>query len=424
MKRKKFNIIMVIFSLIAGLIAWGIGEYILTRLSYSIPDSLVNGLYFGIFALIVGIMCLIAEYITPEINGLLWKNNYFGMSLKYLLLSTFLILFVAGCILQFIYGFNIGNVKKINDVVILMDMSGSMKETDPNNERLEAAKQLVGAMNEENRISMFVFNDNVTKIQDMTEVTSDVKKDIGINIDRFKNPDGNTNIKEALNQGIKHIEDTAKKNRAAMVILLSDGEDTFGLKDSFSETVKPYKDNKIPVYTIGMNKSDFSLLKKLSRNTGGNYYSVYDSKNIKGIFNKIYRERDRRLLIDARNGGFENSLIYGILRVLFILVLGALMGLSVVLTFDNRYAAKSFVIGGMIGGIAAGIILEAGFNLFPWQGEIHRLIADLFLAVVFTSLGVNVPIDNRDENRRFNRLGDFNMKNSSRTLRNDREAFH
>lgn len=425
MKQKKFNIIMVVFSFIGGILSWIIGEAILEKLTYTLPDSVIIGLYFGVFALIVGAFCLVAEYIRPEINGMLWRNNYYGMSFKYLFLSTFLGLFLTAFIFQLIYGMNIGHIKKINDVVILIDMSGSMRETDPNNERLEAAKQLVAGMNEENRISMFVFNDNITKVQDMTEVTNSVKNDISSNIDKFKNPDGNTNIKGALNEGIKNIEDTAQNQRAAMVILLSDGEDTYGLKNSFNDTIKAYKDRKIPVYTIGMNKSDFSLLKKLSRITGGNYYSVYDAKNVRGIFNKIYKERDRRLLIDNRNGMSESSAIYAVLRIILVALLGALIGLSVALTFDNRYTVKSFIIGGAFGGIAAGIILEVGFKLLPWYGEAHRLFADIALAIVFTTIRVRIPIDDDKDNiKGFNKRKLLKVKSTNGLRGNSREAFH
>lgn len=382
---RKINWLLILFSLIGGVIGAVLGELMLSKWGYVMSDSLLMGLYFGILTLCVGIMCIFAEYINPELNGYTWKGKYLNISLKYLILTTFVFMFLAGTVLQFAYGLNIGGKhKKINDVVMVMDVSGSMAETDPNNDRFDAVSNLLSAMDTGTRAAILVFNDKIYNVQSMSEVTDNFREEVKNKLKEFEAPGSGTNIKDALGEAKKHIEETAEDNRAAMVILLSDGEDTYGLKEVFDETTQPYITSGIPVYSIGMNKGNFSLLKKLSRETGGNYYNISNVGKLKGIFNKIYMGRDRRLLIDNRFGVLENSKLYAFLRVFFLVIAGALIGLAIGLTFDNKYLARSFSVGGAVGGIIAGLILEIGFVILPWLGFSHRLFADLALAVIFT----------------------------------------
>ncbi|MDP4143306.1 MAG: vWA domain-containing protein [Bacillota bacterium] len=383
--KTKINGIMVLFSVIGGLIGFVMGEVLLGSFQYSMPHSLLMGIYFGQLAFFIGVMCLIAEMISPRINGHAWKNNYARTSWKFLIPCTLVALFIAATILQFLYEINFKGQKVINDVAIAVDTSGSMSNTDPKNERFEAVKNLLNNMNSDNRAAIYVFNDKAEQVLAMTQITAEVRAEVDEKLKQYETPAGHTNMKDALDKALLHINETAESGRNAMVILLSDGGDNYDLGAKFNETMKPYEDKGIPVYTIGMAKeNNFDTLKSIARATGGNYYSVSDVKDLKDVFKKIYLDRQQRLLVDKRNGLDQNSGVYAFLRVLFIALIGTAIAVSVSFIFDNKFLLKGFIIGGAISGVIAGFILEIGFNSVPWFGSLYRGLAAAIIAFVFT----------------------------------------
>lgn len=393
MAEKRINLTMVVMSLIGGGLGFIVGEILLGGYKYKFSSIILIGLYFGILAFFIGTMCLIAEWINPRLNGRGWKNNYLKTSFKFLIPCTLIFMFIIGMLFQFIYGMNIGSSKKIDDIVMLLDTSGSMKETDPDNERFKAALNLIDNMDEKNRVSIFKFDDTVEKILPMTEVTPNIKDIVESQLQKYEKPNGQTNIKETLIKGYEEISKNSSADKNAMMILLSDGGDNFNLSAEFNEVMEPIKKAGIPVYTIGMSKdNDFAMLKNISRESGGNYYNVKDVKDLKNVFYKIYNDRQQRILVDKRNGAFLNESAYMILRILLIAIIGCLIPVSVSFVFDNKNLLKGFIIGGIISGILAGLIIEFGFLYYPWLGTVYRLLADLIIALIFTLIPVKVDL--------------------------------
>lgn len=393
MLERKVNILMLIFGMIGGFIGFLAGEWLLEEFTYIIPDSFLSGIYFGILAFCIGIMCIMAEIFFTKINSKSWRNKYYKSSLKYLIPCTFIMLFACAGLLQYIYGLNFQKVKEINDVVMLIDISGSMANTDSENRRFTAVENLLLQMDEQKRAAVFVFDESVKNIQDMRYVTYELKKGIKEKLASYSVPSGRTNIKDALEKAFSHINETSEADRAAMVILLSDGDDSFGLGQNFKATVDPYRKADIPVFTIGMNNSNEGMLKRISRYSGGNYYSVSKVDEIENIFERVYKERDLRLLMGERTGSASYKILYAAMRVLFMSIVGMLIGLSVGVLFDNKYIARSLAIGGIAAGTASGFILEIGFRLSPWLGFTHRLISDISLGAIFTLFTLVLGID-------------------------------
>ena len=390
MGRKKINFLMLILGGLGGVIGFFIGEFLLARYIYTIPSVVLMGLYFGFIALFVGMGCLIAEIMQTSINSNIWRTKYVGTSWRFLLPCTFGILFVGGMFFQLLYGLQYSGMKKIDDVVMLVDISGSMKKTDPKNKRFDAVYDLAGNMDQGKKASIIVFNDEIETALNMDYVSDGFRDELKQKLEKYKEPDGGTNIEGALNEAANELNGS---QGGAMVILLSDGGDTYNLKSNFNEVLLPFKKGKIPIYTVAMDGSDTKMLKSISRKTKGDYVSIDNAENISYAFNKIYKNRDLRMLVTERGGYASSSIFYSCLRVLFIMAIGILMGFGVGLVFDNRYIAKGLAIGGAISGIIAGFILEIGFLAFPWLDSLNRLAAVIVLSTIFTLFTFIVPKD-------------------------------
>ncbi|PJN48592.1 hypothetical protein PAEVO_63200 [Paenibacillus sp. GM2FR] len=390
--QRKLNPLLLLLSLVGGGLGFAIGEFLLRQWGTGLPVIVVTGIYFGILALCIGLACLIAELISPRLSGSSWRQRYTGTSWKLLIPSTLVALFLLGMLFEWVYQLNPGSAKPVKDIVLVIDNSGSMNETDPNQDRYTAAKNLINRMDEDNRVSVMVFDHATTLLQPFTRVKNQETKDeIIAEIDGLAATDGGTDISLALEDTMTHIQESHDAGRSAMVIMLSDG---------FSETdharvLADYKQQQIAVNTIGLslvNPDGAQLLQTIAAETGGQYYDVQNAADLSFIFQKIYNDVGDRSLLTKRTGAMEDSVYYQIGRIAAMLLIGAAMGLALGTMFDNRHLALSFSIGGAVSGVLAGIVLEYGLSGVEIGDASVRLIACLILAGIIALFTLVIPV--------------------------------
>ncbi|GAB6927352.1 hypothetical protein JCM10914A_13350 [Paenibacillus sp. JCM 10914] len=394
MVQRKINPLLLLFSVIGGVIGFAIGEYWLRVWGIGLPVIFVTGVYFGILAFCIGLSCLLAEIISPRLNGSSWRQRYTGTSWKLLVPSTLVALFALGLLFEWVYQMTPGSQPKpVKDIVLVIDNSSSMEDTDPNQDRFMAAKNLIQRMDEDNRVAVMLFDHTANLLQPFTRVNNQAAKDeIITEIDSLVTSQGGTDIGLALNETMQHIQDQPGTGRNAMVILLSDG---------FSETdhervLVEYKQQQIAVNTIGLNliyQDGSALLKTIAAETGGQYYDVENAADLSFVFQSIYdKDVGERSLLTERTGAAANSLYYQIGRIIALLLIGTAMGLSLGLVFDNRHLALSFSVGGAVSGMLAGLVLEYGLAGGEVRDALVRLLACLILAGVLALFTAVIPV--------------------------------
>ncbi|OME79572.1 hypothetical protein BK120_21570 [Paenibacillus sp. FSL A5-0031] len=408
--QRKINGLLLLFSLIGGAVGFVIGEIILGALSESWPRFAVVGLYFGVLALCIGLACLIAEMISPRLNGTSWRQRYTGLSWQLLVPATLVLLFAVGGLLQFIYGAHFGGAKQVKDIVLVIDNSGSMLETDPDNERYSAAKQLIQNMESDKRVAVVAFHNTAQLIQPFVKVSTQEEKDkVNAAIDSLEPTDGGTNFSLALGEAMKTIKDKEKAGRGTMVILLSDG---FSESD-INKQIAQFQEQQIVINTVGLSVADSkgsALLQQIADSTNGSYYDVSEANGLALVFQNIYNTIDNRTLLTERTGSLADSTLYTLLRILSLAIIGAALGMSLGLFFDNRFLALSFGAGGIVGGLLAGFILDSGLSGDMISDGLSRLFAVLVLAAIISIFTLVVPIRDNNSTNRY----DGGRKNSNR----------
>ncbi|URN96439.1 MAG: VWA domain-containing protein [Candidatus Pristimantibacillus lignocellulolyticus] len=381
MYRKKINPLLILFSILGGVLGFISGEFILYWGEGQLHYIVLMGLYFGVLAFWVALLCLIAEMISPQLNGQYWRATNSGDGWKLLVPGSLVMLLLAGMLFQFIYGLYLGNSKPPQDIIIAIDNSESMLETDPNKLSITAIQQLFQGMETDKRVAILEFNDSVNVLQPLTAINQQsVRDEIIMNLQNMDAPYFGTDIGLALQEAMNQINEASQDGRKSMVILISDGYSPVELNTALAE----YKDQNVAVNTIGMNMSlreGNDLLKAIASDTGGKFYEVSKAQSLSLVMDEIYRATQTWHLVGERTANTLDSLYYGLVRVISILLIGALMGLSLGIIYNNRYLAKSFMIGGAIGGLLAGLLLEFGIkSLLP--DLLVRAFADIILALV------------------------------------------
>jgi Ca-activated chloride channel homolog len=390
MKVRQLNFILVMMTIIAGFIGALTGEYLLDEYYGEIPNSLLVGLYIGQLSFWIGLFAWIAEKWSPRLNGNRWAQQYAGFSLKLLVPVMLVTPFLLATLLQFIYELDALDTKPPQDIVLIVDVSESMLETDPQNHTVSAVKEFLRKMKPSQRSAIFTFNHEAQMVQPFTYLkTKDEKAGAGDKFEESITFTGGTDIENSLSKAMSYLN-SEKQNRRTMVILLSDGFSEMNIE----RAVEPYQDKRMVINTVGLSKEKYAgteLLSAISKGTGGSYYSVTDTDKLSDAFHDIQKNTQDRLLIGERLSIAEYLILYKILRILFIAIIGAAIGTALGFMFDNRFLAVSFGTGGLTAGILAGMLLEYGFSHVFYDSFSIRLVSDIVLAVIISLFSVVVP---------------------------------
>ncbi|MGC9309133.1 MAG: vWA domain-containing protein [Candidatus Nanoarchaeia archaeon] len=194
------------------------------------------------------------------------------------------------------------------NVVLVIDVSGSMQAADYEPNRLESAKSsaeiLLKSLKEKDHSGIVVFESGATTAAYLSPYKDKViekLRDIQIK-------EGQTAIGDGLGLGIDMA--TSIPNKKKVVILLSDGVNNAGVI-SPEEAILFAKQNNIQVYTIGMGSKepvilgydwfgraqyaelDEETLRKIATETGGKYFKSVDSKTLDEIYKNISQDIKR-----------------------------------------------------------------------------------------------------------------------------------
>ncbi|MCD4784290.1 MAG: VWA domain-containing protein [Candidatus Eremiobacteraeota bacterium] len=211
----------------------------------------------------------------------------------------------------------LNKVKEGVNVVLVMDVSGSMQAKDYQPNRLGAAKKaaetLMKSLKVKDNAGIVVFETGATT----AAYLSPFKRKV---IEKLKNimaKEGRTAIGDGLSLGIDMAASIPNKRK--VVILLSDGVNNAGVI-SPAEAVAFARSNHIQVYAIGMGSDsktvlgydwfgnpqyaelDEETLRQIAKQTGGSYFKSVDNNTLDRIYKKIgkniKREKERTNIKD------------------------------------------------------------------------------------------------------------------------------
>lgn len=227
------------------------------------------------------------------------------------------------------------------DIMLVTDVSYSMKATDFRPNRLESAKRVMEEFIEGrkgDRIGIIVFATTSFMLCPLT-LDYGVVKEFIENIE-FDIVDGNsTAIGMALAYGVKKLKDSKAKSK--VIILLTDGENNAGMIEPLT-AAEMAETLGIRVYTIGVGSEGMAMvpvdtpfgvryvpqavhideetLKKIAEQTGGRYYRATSEEKLE----EIYKEIDKlvKTKIEEKTHQFydERMHYFIIAAILFILL--------------------------------------------------------------------------------------------------------
>lgn len=187
------------------------------------------------------------------------------------------------------------------NVVLVIDASGSMKQTDPDNLRYDATKLFLGLLaNDGNYVGSIVFSTDVDKVTKISELKGiDDKNSIEKDIESIEPDIGDTAIGVALDKAVNMIIDDGNEDLPSVIVLLSDGKtDLSGdqeaeknSNDLKAEAIYNAHEKGIRIFTVGLNSNggaDMAELEQISNGTSGECQEVKDASDLKDVFAQFY----------------------------------------------------------------------------------------------------------------------------------------
>ena len=186
------------------------------------------------------------------------------------------------------------------NVVIVLDASGSMKDTDPNGYRYEAISQFTGLLAERgNVLGGVVFHTQLAAEKVLTPINGQADKDaITDALESVPANNGWTNTGAGLDRAVQMIQEKADPSLPSVIVFLSDGntelsneEDTQASLDLKADAIQAAREEGIRIYSICLNadkSADVSEMRQISDATGGEFQEVTKAEDLQAVFNAFY----------------------------------------------------------------------------------------------------------------------------------------
>ncbi|MGH6636683.1 MAG: VWA domain-containing protein [Gammaproteobacteria bacterium] len=190
------------------------------------------------------------------------------------------------------------------DIVLLLDNSGSMKRNDPRFVTKEAARQFVSRIPHSGRLALLLFDQEARLIVPLT-VMSDAQREQALSsLDRINYRGLFTNIPAAFEQALYELKTNGREDALKSIILLTDGIVDTGDKGRDLERSRWLREELaadaarqgITVFGIGLGaKSDIQLLQSLAQRTQGDYFRASEPDDLSEILIRIEKAMAQKL---------------------------------------------------------------------------------------------------------------------------------
>lgn len=177
------------------------------------------------------------------------------------------------------------------DVVLAIDSSASMTETDPTKMRLDAARSFVVRMDPaRDRVGLVSFDDEVDFSLPPTGEFPRVLEAIG-GVDS----DGKTSLDRGLAESIDLLASNSTApiyERARFLVLLSDGDGDYTPSGRARSQADRAREEGVVIYTIGLVLGDPAKrsLKDMAEATGGRHFDACNASALESIYQAIGEE--------------------------------------------------------------------------------------------------------------------------------------
>jgi len=200
------------------------------------------------------------------------------------------------------------------DLRVLIDVSGSMKRTDPDNLRRAAMRLLIGLLPENSTAGMWTFAKYANMNVPLGKVDADWREKAREETDKIHSFGLFTDIEKVLRLASFDWRKPDPDTRRT-IILLSDGVVDVSKDDALDqrsraqildEILPRFQQNNVTVHTVALSsEADHDLLESLAIATDGWYEKVENAENLQRVFLRLFEKSSPTDSIPIEDNIFE-----------------------------------------------------------------------------------------------------------------------
>ncbi len=200
-----------------------------------------------------------------------------------------------------------------DDIRIVIDVSGSMKKTDPENLRVSALKLLNGLIPKGSKAGVWTFGKYVNQTVKWGSVNDAWRKQADRGAEKIHSNALFTNIESALARSTTGWEKADPKTRRNLV-LLTDGQvdiskhsekNAISRQAILDKSIKKLKEAGVLVHAIALSRdADEALLKRIALETNGSFEIAESAQDLQKIFFKMFERAVQPDTVELRGNQF------------------------------------------------------------------------------------------------------------------------
>ena len=185
-----------------------------------------------------------------------------------------------------------------NDIVLMIDNSGSMKKGDPLFVIKDALTEFVEKLHDDTQVAVLIFDHRINLVVPLTTVSEATKEGILASFDNIDYRGMLTNIPAAMERAIYELKTQGQEESPKSIIFITDGivdtgdklrdiDKTRWLRENLSEDAAKHG---IKIFGIAFTDlADFELIQSLAQKTKGQYFRAYIPGEIPNVFSQIHQ---------------------------------------------------------------------------------------------------------------------------------------
>ena len=188
------------------------------------------------------------------------------------------------------------------DAILVIDASGSMKETDPNKLGLEGVKLFVDMLGlTDNQVCVVTYGSDVSQTYPMSLVKNQSdKENIKNFVDGITRDLEYTDITSGLKEAVKMLNQRNASGNSPLIVVFTDGNNAIGgvanrtpadIDKDLAAIISQAQSEGYPIYTIGLNdngKLNEAYLEKISVDTKAKAFATKDPAELPDILTEIF----------------------------------------------------------------------------------------------------------------------------------------
>lgn len=367
----------LLISAIAGLLFSIFGEFIYLQGTIEGNRVIVITLYLLAFVLFMG-----AVISVKATNAKTYVEFSKVLRVALLLTLGFLVL-TAGFEYLYERQLSVGTVDDYEiQYIFAVDDSGSMNSNDPNNVRYDALQEIISSMSPTEDFAVYAFSENYECTTELGSINSTDYL--------FQSPTQDLGVSTRLYTVLNHINDevnTSNTDKHTKIIVLTDGNPTDYSSLMNSSNISKFVNNNISISSLGFGDVDTEILNTLANSTGGRYLFCDDIAELMGSLDVIVSGdvaaiSGNRDLLGYRMDATADSVLYAVLRVVFLGVLGLVWSIiKVVLLGEIKYNQLKAVLFSALWCLVGALLCEGLLMFFKFPDITVRAIVCVMWAI-------------------------------------------